>query len=50
MSDAFLVAPVELTDAELDAVTGGAPSKGGLVNVVDIRDVKVALPVTRPSR
>ena len=28
-----LVAPVELTDAELDAVTGGALVTGGLVNV-----------------
>jgi len=28
-----LVAPVELTDAELDAVTGGALVTGGLVNI-----------------
>ena len=28
-----LIAPVELTDAELDLVTGGAVVTGGLVNV-----------------
>jgi hypothetical protein len=34
MSDQMLVAPVELTDAELDFVTGGASVvQGGLVNV-----------------
>jgi len=34
MSDLMLLAPVELTDAELDLVTGGfASAAGGLVNV-----------------
>lgn len=33
MSDQTLVEPVELTDAELDFVTGGLAVAGGLVNV-----------------
>lgn len=36
MSDGTLLVPCELTDAELDAVSGGA--QGGLVNV-DIQNV-----------
>jgi hypothetical protein len=33
MRESLLLEPVELTDAELDLVTGGAVLTGGLVNV-----------------
>ncbi len=33
MLENALVVPVELIDAELDAVTGGALATGGLVNI-----------------
>jgi hypothetical protein len=33
MSELMLAEPVELTDAELDLVTGGALATGGLVNI-----------------
>jgi hypothetical protein len=33
MTDQMLAEPVELTDAELDMVTGGLAVAGGLVNV-----------------
>jgi hypothetical protein len=33
MSDLMLLEPVELTDAELDMVTGGLAVAGGLVNI-----------------
>jgi hypothetical protein len=34
MDEAILLQPVELTDAELDAVSGGLPLQVGLVNAV----------------
>jgi hypothetical protein len=42
MSENVLFQPVELTDAELDLVTGGALATGGLVNVT-LSDVNVAI-------
>jgi hypothetical protein len=42
MSENVLLQPVELTDAELDLVTGGALATGGLVNVT-LSDVNVAI-------
>lgn len=39
MSDQTLLEPVELTDAELDMVTGGLALAGGLVNIpVNVSD------------
>ena len=50
MSDTYLLAPVELTDAELDAVAGGqrrGPNQNatdGLVNAnVNVQDVQVGV-------
>jgi hypothetical protein len=43
MSDVYPMAPVQLTDVELDAVAGGQPDQSGLVNV---GNVGVAIPVT----
>lgn len=42
MSENVLLQPVELTDAELDLVTGGALATGGLVNVA-LSDVNVEI-------
>ena len=44
MTDQMLVDPVELTDAELDLVTGGQIQFGNLVNV-NVSDVNVAAPI-----
>lgn len=44
MADQMLLEPVELTDAELDMVTGGLAIAGGLVNVpvnISLNDVNV---------
>jgi len=40
--------PVELTDAEIDAVAGGQPGQSGLINLFDVashNNVQVAVPV-----
>jgi hypothetical protein len=42
MSEKILAAPVELTDAELDYVSGGKNDQEGLVNVNDV-EVNVAI-------
>jgi hypothetical protein len=43
MSERMIVAPADLTDAEIDAVAGG--QQEGLVNI-DVGNVQVAVPVT----
>lgn len=47
MADMKIAAPVELTDAELDAVTGGAKQEGLVnVNVEDaVKDINVGVAV-----
>jgi hypothetical protein len=40
-----LSGPVELTDAQMDAVNAGALINAVLVDVVDVRNVQVAIPV-----
>lgn len=42
MPENVLLQPVELTDAELDLVTGGALATGGLVNIA-LSDVNVEI-------
>jgi hypothetical protein len=51
MSYETLTQPVELTDDQLDAVTGGAPRnrQEGLV-AVNVQDVNVFVPVVALSR
>jgi hypothetical protein len=44
MPDAFLVDPIELTDAELDAIAGGQITQEGLV-AVNVSDIEIAVPV-----
>ncbi len=47
MPNDILAAPIELTDAELDAVAGGLLDNVTVVDVVDVNDnqVQLAVPV-----